>query len=202
MKGHRNRLMDSTATVNEAELIARIVGGESEQYAYFLHHYGDAVFHLIVRLVGNAEDAEELRQDTFLRAYRGLVHFRGDSSFKTWVLRIAYNSALNFLRKQRHTEVLFEEEDSLVDKEVDDALEDGLEALQSRRVEVLHQAIERLPVADRVLITEFYLSGRPLKEVAYVLDITPNAAAVRLLRIKKKLYHLIKHIGGHEHYDR
>lgn len=190
--------MDSTTTINEAELIERIVGGESEQFAYFLHRYGQKVFSLIVRLVGNVEDAEELRQDTFLRAYRGLAQFRGESSFQTWLLRIAYNSAANFLRKHRPTAFSLQDEETLEDTVGDNALEEELEALDTRRVECLHQAIEQLPAADQVLITEFYLSNQPLKDVAYVLNITPNAASVRLLRLKKKLYHLIKRIEENE----
>jgi len=156
------------------------------------------VFSLIVRLVGNAEDAEELRQDTFLKAYRNLCQFRGESSFQTWLMRIAYNSATNFLRKQRHTELSLLDEDILPYTDNGNTLEEEFESLDSRRVERLHKAIEQLPAADQVLITQFYLDNLPLKDVAYVLNITPNAASVRLLRIKKKLYHLIKSIEEDE----
>lgn len=190
--------MDSTTETNEAKLITRIVGGETALFAYFLRHYGNQVFSLIVRLVGNAEDAEELRQDTFLKAYRNLSLFRGESSFQTWLMRIAYNSATDFLRKQRHMESLLQEEDTLPDTDEGNALEEELESLDSRRVELLHQAIGQLSAADQVLITQFYLDNRPLKDVAYVLNITPNAASVRLIRIKKKLYHLIKRIEANE----
>jgi len=190
--------MDSTTAINEAKLITRIVGGDTAQFAYFLHRYGNQVFSLIVRLVGNAEDAEELRQDTFLKAYRNLSQFRGESSFQTWLMRIAYNSATNFLRKQRHTEQSLLDEDILPDTDNGNTLEEELESLDSRRVERLHKAIEQLPAADQVLITQFYLDNLPLKDVAYVLNITPNAASVRLLRIKKKLYHLIKSIEEDE----
>lgn len=194
--------MDSTTANNEAELIARIVGGETAQFAYFLHRYGNQVFSLIVRLVGNAEDTEELRQDTFLRAYRNLAQFRGDSSFQTWLMRIAYNSAADFLRKHRPTGLSLQNEDILPDTDVGNALEEELESLNLRRTEYLHQAIEQLPVADQVLITQFYIADQPLKDVAYVLNITPNAASVRLLRIKKKLYHLIKRIEENEDLER
>jgi len=190
--------MDSTTAINEAKLITRIVGGDTAQFAYFLHRYGNQVFSLIVRLVGNAEDAEELRQDTFLKAYRNLSQFRGESSFQTWLMRIAYNSATNFLRKQRHTELSLLDEDILPDTDNGNTLEEELESLDSRRVERLHKAIEQLPAADQLLITQFYLDNLPLKDVAYVLNITPNAASVRLLRIKKKLYHLIKSIEEDE----
>lgn len=190
--------MDSTTETNEAKLITRIVRGEIALFAYFLRHYGNQVFSLIVRLVGNAEDAEELRQDTFLKAYRNLSLFRGESSFQTWLMRIAYNSATDFLRKQRHMESLLQEEDTLPDTDEGNALEEELESLDSRRVELLHQAIGQLSAADQVLITQFYLDDRPLKDVAYVLNITPNAASVRLIRIKKKLYQLIKRIEANE----
>lgn len=85
---------------DESYIITRILAGKTEEYAYFLDTYGQPVFSLIVRMVNSEEDAEELTQDTFMKAFEHLSSFNGKSSFSTWIYRIAYNTALSFLRKR------------------------------------------------------------------------------------------------------
>lgn len=81
---------------DESYIITRILAGKTEEYAYFLDTYGQPVFSLIVRMVNSEEDAEELTQDTFMKAFEHLSSFNGKSSFSTWIYRIAYNTALSF----------------------------------------------------------------------------------------------------------
>ena len=87
---------------DESYIITRILAGKTEEYAYFLDTYGQPVFSLIVRMVNSEEDAEELTQDTFMKAFEHLSSFNGKSSFSTWIYRIAYNTALSFSVKNRH----------------------------------------------------------------------------------------------------
>ena len=79
----------------ELELIRRIVNGETDLYAILARRYGRVVYTLVSRIVGCAEDAEELAQDVFLKAFRNLHRFNGRSSFPTWLFRIAYNTAVS-----------------------------------------------------------------------------------------------------------
>ena len=90
---------------DELHIITQILAGKTGEFAYFLDTYGTQVFSLIVRMVGSEEDAEELTQDTFMKAFEHLSSFNGNSSFSTWIYRIAYNTALSALRKKQ-TEVL------------------------------------------------------------------------------------------------
>ena len=85
---------------NELHIIAQILGGKTEAFSYFMDTYGQQVFTLIVRMVDSEEDAEELTQDTFMKAFSHLSSFCGHSSFSTWIYRIAYNTALSALRKR------------------------------------------------------------------------------------------------------
>lgn len=85
---------------DELHIITSILAGNTERFSYFLDTYGQQIFTLIVRMVGSPEDAEELTQDTFMKAFRHLSDFNGKSSFSTWLYRIAYNTALSSLRKQ------------------------------------------------------------------------------------------------------
>lgn len=83
---------------NESHIIAQIVAGKTEEFSYFLDAYGQQVFALIVRMVSSPEYAEELTQDTFMKAFQHLSSFSNDSTFSTWIYRIAYNTALSALR--------------------------------------------------------------------------------------------------------
>ena len=77
---------------DETHIIHRILKGETSLYEYFLDKYSQQVFILIIRIVENQEDAEELTQDTFLKAFEHLSSFKAESSFSTWIYRIAYNT--------------------------------------------------------------------------------------------------------------
>ena len=87
---------------DESYIITRILAGKTEEYAYFLDTYGQPVFSLIVRMVNSEEDAEELTQDTLMKAFEHLSSFNGKSSFSTWIYRIALNTCISFIRKEKN----------------------------------------------------------------------------------------------------
>lgn len=93
------RLIDKMEN-DETHIIHRILKGETSLYEYFLDKYSQQVFILIIRIVENQEDAEELTQDTFLKAFEHLSSFKAESSFSTWIYRIAYNTAISATRKK------------------------------------------------------------------------------------------------------
>mgnify|MGYP000432384018 FL=1 len=94
------RLIDKMEN-DETHIIHRILKGETSLYEYFLDKYSQQVFILIIRIVENQEDAEELTQDTFLKAFEHLSSFKAESSFSTWIYRIAYNTAISATRKKK-----------------------------------------------------------------------------------------------------
>ena len=85
---------------DEAHIIKEILNGKTEQYEYFLDRYGQQVFVLVDRIVSCPEDAEELTQDVFLKAFQQLSSFKAESSFSTWIYRIATNVAISAVRKK------------------------------------------------------------------------------------------------------
>ena len=86
----------------EAHIIKEILNGKTEQYEYFLGRYGQQVFVLVDRIVSCQEEAEELTQDVFLKAFQQLSSFKAESSFSTWIYRIATNTALSAIRKRKN----------------------------------------------------------------------------------------------------
>ena len=172
---------------DERQLIARILDGHAEEFGYFLEHYSQEAFAIVVRLVPQLEDAEELVQDAFVRAFNRLETFEGRSSFSTWICRIAYTTAVSWLRKRRIKYLSIDDQPKLTDTEVDEALDD------ESRIEELRRAISLLKPDEQTLITLYYYDNRPLNDIAYILDAEPNVLATRLHRIRRKLYLLIKH---------
>ena len=174
----------------ESHIIKEILNGKTEQYEYFLDRYGQQVFVLVDRIVSCQEDAEELTQDVFLKAFQQLSSFKAESTFSTWIYRIATNIAISAVRKKRNDVLRLDDSvfANLSDTQVDAELEDESE----EQMERLQQAMNQLEADERALITLYYLEEKPLVEVAFILGLTEGNAKVKLHRIRKKLYVLIK----------
>lgn len=173
----------------EAHIIQATLSGKTSCFEHFLDKYGQQVFTLIVRIVGNREDAEELTQDCFLKAFNHLSSFKKGSSFSTWLYRIAYNTAISATRKKKQETLIMDDTllANISDKQVDDTLNDESEEQIAR----LNMAIEKLDADERAIITLFYMENKTVSEIADVLDITENNTKVKLHRIRRKLHVLI-----------
>lgn len=159
------------------------------EYAYFVKRYSQQVLDFTVRMVSNRADAEELAQNAFVKAFNRLETFEGRASFLTWVSRIAYNESINHL-KRRKIRLIDIDEASIADSDIaDDEFSTGNE----ERIRLMEDALDNLPPDERMLVHLYYYEDKPLQEIAYVMDAEPNALAVRLHRIRKKLLIMIKH---------
>ena len=175
---------------DEAHIIRRILDGDTERYAYFLQTYSPLVFGLVVRIVGNREDAEELTQDVFLKAFEKLSSFRGQSSFSTWIYAIAYRAALTQARKQNYAEHVMDERElaTLSDSVVDESLDDA----RPQRLDLLRRVLPRLTGEERAILALFYREEKSLQDIARITGQKEGTLKVRLHRIRKKLYLLMK----------
>ena len=182
---------------DESYIITRILAGKTEEYAYFLDTYGQAVFALIVRMVNSEEDAEELTQDAFMKAFEHLSSFGGKSSFSTWIYRTrgravenAYNTALSFLRKKNVEQTMLDDNlwNQISDTQIDNTLNDDSE----EQIEKLQQALTKLTAEERALVTLFYEEERPIQELAQILNQNEGNIKVKLHRLRKKLYLLMQ----------
>lgn len=175
---------------DELHIIAEVLAGKTEAFAYFLDTYGQQVFALIVRMVGSEEDAEELTQDTFMKAFEHLSSFGGNSSFSTWIYRIAYNTALSALRKKRMEVLSFDDKlwHTVSETEIDEALDDDTE----ENLHKLRHILTQLPPDERALLTLFYEEEKPIQEIAHIFNQSEGNIKVKLYRLRKKLYVLMK----------
>jgi len=171
--------------------IERIQAGETECFAALLERYSQSVFTLIVKIAGNREDAEELTQDVFLKVFRSISSFQGNSLFSTWLYRIAYNVAISATRKKKHEWLAIEE--SMIENATENELSDELEQLDNEeRFEKLERAIAQLSPDERALVLLFYMQEKPVDEVAVITRLTTSNVKTKLHRIRKKLFVLMK----------
>lgn len=180
----------------DAHIIEKVLGGDVKPFGLLLGRYAGGVRRFIGRMVANAEDAEELTQNVFLKAYRHLATFdAGKGAFGAWLNRIAYHEAIDFLRTKPSMEMLpMDDGQADEDWETEFPFEDA----GSERVELLRKAVLALPAQDRMLVHMYYTDGLPLRDIAYVLDRQPDYLATRLQRIRKRLYTTIKRLEQHE----
>ncbi len=176
----------------EQELIRRILRGESDRYAELVDRYARMIQTLVARIIDRPEEAEEVTQDVFVKAFRQLGTFSGRSSFQTWIYRIACNTALSHARRTRRRNTLTGIDERrlglLPDEEVE-RLEEWV--AHERQLEALTRAVARLEADERALITLFYYEERSVNECAAILGLQENNVKVRLHRIRKKLYLLV-----------
>ena len=173
--------------LNDNEIISKVLNGDHQAYAGLVNRYQNYVFTLTLRMVKNREDAEEVAQDVFIKAYKYLADFRGASKFTTWLYTIVNNTCISFLRKKKldihslDNEKVFEAADS-----VDSGMRANMVEQKSKMV-MVNDAIGLLSPDDAQIITLFYKAEQSLEETAQVLGIETNAAKVRLHRARTRL---------------
>ena len=175
----------------DQKIIEEIRAGNSEAFSLLVDRYKHMVYTTTFRFIKIAEEAEEVSQDVFLKAYTSIGSFRGDSKFSTWLYKIAYHKCLDHLKRKRAHET--SSIDALPESYQPAYTDSGLEKMeQSERIRQIREAILALPGRDSWIITMFYLEELSLKEIAEITGHTPNAIKVNLFRSREKLYHLLK----------
>lgn len=173
--------------LNDNELISKVLSGDQQAYAGLVSRYQNYVFTLALRVVKSREDAEEVAQDSFIKAYKYLADFKGASKFSTWLYTIVNNTAISFLRKKK---VEIHSLDNEKVFEVVDSKESGMGANmieQKSKMAMVNEAIAMLNPDDAQIITLFYKAEQSLEETAQILGIEINAAKVRLYRARTRL---------------
>lgn len=172
----------------EQTYIKRILRGETELYGYFLDTYGQRIFTLVQQIVSNREDAEDLTQDIFVKAFESLKNYRGDCQFITWIYRIAYNMTSSTLRKNKQRQELLSADESMPETaDTDSSFDFADEEERDERIEDLQLALSWLTAEERALITLFYYENKSIEDCAYITGLSEANTKVRLHRIRKKL---------------
>jgi RNA polymerase sigma-70 factor (ECF subfamily) len=176
--------------LNETDLVKRVLDGEPRAFSVLINRYQRPVHSLIRQIIPVSEDAEELTQDVFVKAFTKLNSFRGGSSLSTWLYRIAYNTAISFTRKRKLLYPDFEDKilNNIPDETVDELLDRENDEELMRRMEA---AVERLSPEDKALISLYYTQDKSVSEVAAITALTPENVKIKLFRTRKKIVFLI-----------
>jgi len=176
-----------SAGPSDSEIISLVLKGDHNAYALLVERYKSYVFTLTFRFTKNREDAEEVSQDIFVKAYRSLADFKGTAKFSTWLYTIVNTTCITFLRKKRLDIRSLDDEKTF---EVADSLDSGLRANQveqKSRLTMVNQAIAMLNPDDAEIITLFYKNEQSLEEISHILGVEVNTAKVRLHRARTRL---------------
>ena len=184
--------------LSDIELIEQTLAGNQSAYADLVKRHQRFVFTLAMRFTKTREDAEEVSQDAFIKAYRNLQAFAGQSKFTTWLYSIVYTTAMTFLRKKRLDTSSIDDENNFIQVENQNAgFENNLAENKSRSF-YLNQAIEQLSADDATIITLFYKGEQSLEEIAVTLGIEPNNVKVKLFRARQRLKDKLERNLKHE----
>ncbi|MDY3079629.1 MAG: sigma-70 family RNA polymerase sigma factor [Oscillospiraceae bacterium] len=175
----------------ENGVIRSVLDGNINDFEQLVTAYEKNVYNLALRMVGDPDDAADITQETFIKAYRALGSFRGDSKFSSWIYRIASNVCLDFLRsRSRRAQVplSFENEDEEGEIELPDMSQNPEKVLMKKlSMEAVRRGMEKLPPKQRQILVLRELCGLSYAELAQTLSVEEGTVKSRIFRARKRL---------------
>lgn len=168
--------------MNENQCVQQVLSGNTSAFSQFVDSYQDMAITIAYRICGNMQDAEDVVQDSFVKAYRNLHSFRADSKFSTWLYRIVYNTAVTSTKSKMW----------LTTREItlEDGLQIGTNSLEKKfeeieREEIVTDIMQKMPKGDALLLTLYYMEDNPVKEIAKITGLNESNVKVKLFRARK-----------------
>ncbi|MBU3012946.1 sigma-70 family RNA polymerase sigma factor [Polaribacter vadi] len=176
---------------NDQLYITKIINGDVNAFAHLVDNYKNMVFSLAFKMTKSREEAEEISQDTFIKAFKNLENFKGDSKFSTWLYRIAYHTSLDAIKKNRNNNATFEINEITFNQI--QAVETILQGIERKeRSKIMDVCLQKLPDEQRTIIWMFYYDELSLKEIMEVTSLSEANLKVKLHRARKKLLTIVK----------
>lgn len=172
--------------------INQVLEGHVNAFSTLVERYQGVVYTVVYRMVKNKEQAEEIAQDSFVKAFESLRSYRGDAKFSTWLYTIAYRKSLDAIKANRRiktSEFIEEIKETEIGR-----VEDALSYLQAReRKEIISNSIVKLPEDEAAIVTLYYFEEKSIKEIAEIAGMSADNVKIKLYRSRKKLYSILKH---------
>lgn len=164
--------------------IEKVINGQPNYFSYIVEKYQDIVYSIAFKVLKNREDAEEIAQESFVKAYKSLHTFRGTAKFSTWMYRITYNTCITEVRKKK---IRFTSTDDIqIGEEAEEMNLDGIPA--ENREKAIKAAMEKLPEDEYTLVLLYYFEDQSIDEIGKITGLTESNVKVKLFRARKKLY--------------
>lgn len=192
----------SKNTLDDLELVSRARSGDNKAFEKLLKKYRKSVYYMLLKMVNNADDAEDLTQEAFAKAFNSLGKFDSKYAFSTWLFRIATNNCIDFIRKKRVSTVSI---DSPYENEDGDSMSFDIRdpdfnpddlMLRKQRKEYLQIAVDKLPDKYKLLVDLRYFQELSYEEVADELELPLGTVKAQLFRARELLAEELKHLEG------
>lgn len=175
---------DMQEHLQDPDIIKQVLGGQQHAYSVLVERYQHFVFTIAFRHVNNREEAEDMAQETFIKAYRSLADFKGDSKFSTWLYVITNNTCMSHTRRKKTDTISLDEQHHTI-------MAEGSRDNKSQKA-LIQKALEHLPATDAQIITLFYLAEQSLEETGQILGLSLSNVKVRLFRARQKLREILE----------
>ncbi|MEK6782749.1 MAG: sigma-70 family RNA polymerase sigma factor [Bacteroidota bacterium] len=193
----------STKALEDFKYIDMAVAGDDKAYARLLTRYKRPVYHMILKMVRNIDDAEDLTMESFSKAFRSLHRFKKDFTFSTWLFRIATNNTIDFIRKKKLNTLSIEntytdDDGQSVSIEIEDQNDDPQEeAIKSQKAELIQVFVGMLPPKYQKLVRLRYFHELSYEEIAKELEAPLGTVKAQLHRARELMHELIKNKKEH-----
>ena len=194
----------SDKALEDFKLIDQAVDGRDQQaFAELMKRYKNPVYHMILKMVRNVDDAEDLTIEAFAKAFKNLHKFKKDFTFSTWLFRIATNNTIDFIRKKRldtmslNTSFKDDNGDAVTIDVQDRNLNPQEEAIKSQKIELVRMFVTKLPAKYQRLVRLRYFDELSYDEIAKELEAPLGTVKAQLHRARELMYDLVK--GKKEH---
>ena len=181
-------------TVTDEEVIGRVCGGETRMFDELVRRYQDQVYGMAARFVGQTIDAEDIAQEVFLKAFRGLEAFQGHAKFSTWLYRITFNLCTDWLRRNRKPgrKLVSIDQGSEIP---DDAVDVGERLVAQEELAEAQKALHELPERYRTVLILLYYQKLSYEQIGSILDLPTKTVETRLYRARRMLRERLEEEG-------
>jgi RNA polymerase sigma-70 factor, ECF subfamily len=184
--------------VTDAAVVAQVLAGDRDAFRVLVERHSRSIFRVVYRMTGNQQDAEEIVQETFLRAYKNLERFESRSNFGTWLYRIAVNRALDLLSSRKAQTQMQMKDACQISDDPDPEKSHQIQLpaagpgpdrllISSEIKKKVAQALSLLTPAERVAFTMRHMEGRSIEEISLALNLKASAAKNSVFRAVQKL---------------
>ncbi len=194
------RLLEKMNKTDESYYIDAVKNGNVQAFTFLVDKYQNMIYTLALKLMKRAEDAEEMAQDTFVKAFQKIHTYEGKSRFSTWLYSITYNACISELRKRK---ISFA---SLDDRQISDQDEARMgdyfsETKKEDQERYLTLAMAKLPEDDQFLVTLYYYENQSMDEISAITGLTVSNVKIRIHRARKRMHQLLQEMLKEEVYS-
>lgn len=184
--------------MDEQKLISLAQKGDQAAFEQLLDHYQKPVYHQALRLVGNPEDAADVTQEVFLKVWKHLPSFRGESSFSTWLYRLTDNAALDLIRreKKRRGDSSLDDEEGALTLPADPAPTPHQAIEQKELHQAVAEGLAQLSEEHRQVLVMREINGLSYEQIGSILDLSPGTVKSRIARARISLAKFFQKTGN------